>query len=1558
MTCFQRRACILTAGLFIAALVGPSVSQGQTGRGVPWIGPDLGNWTVIANWDNFGFGQPLREFAEEGIINNNTTVIVNTAVNDSTPPPPISGGTSSTTGGVVVGGAFTSGTTTTRGNGGLMIQSGGALNVQSGVFTNSQNVTLTSSGNLVAGLTAAAAPNPVTTGTVTVNTGGSLTVGNSLILGQAGVGNMTTQAGTTVNAGSVTLGVAGSGNGTLTQGGALTVTNQMVIGQAGTGALTLQNGSAVNVTNNVQVGQTGRGTLTIPGGASLTAGRLNLGGTGGATPSTITLGDASGLTATLTSNGPTSLLRTTRITGPNVNFTSQGPLTLPSSQTLIADIRHASNHSPIMTPSSASVDGTLKIEFTGVTPTFGNTWSIIDANSISGTFRSIDASGAPALGPGQSYQTIKVAGGVNGQLLKLAVEEMLTLQVNRQTGAMSIKNIAPATHNDIVFDGYTILSGHGGLSAGTWNSLTDQAFAGWQEAPASANSLSELCMTGSTNVGGGESLFLGSPYTAMFPAFQVDPDDVTFEYTTSNGVRQGFVEYIGTKVQNNLVLTVNPTTGAATLKNDSPFALSIEGYSILSSSGALRPANGQWNSLTDQGTPNWTEAAPTANALSELAISGSLALPAQTTFNLGTLFTPGGAQDLSLEFLLLDDPDAVNGVVLYESAVGGLAADFDNNNVVNGADLTVWRNNFGPGNANADADNDGDSDGNDFLVWQRQLGQSAAAPAAGAVPEPSSLLLSLLAGVFFCRQSRRQKRENSSSEVRTWSVAMLSLRLKPCLAMAFASVLACFALIGAAPARGADVLLVGGQLGSSDEELVTLLKSLGHTVVNEESFNVDGSQFFGGVPSAAQLAGVDVILFSRTAVSTEYDDAGEPAAWNALSKPLILLNSASVRGGSATNGDNRWGWMNATEIISGAPAPTNFDPYPNPSHPFVVGRTTDVFPPNQTIDYINSLAIPFGTTMVAQLTIPTADGPVPTPGIVDYPAGTTLFADAQGAVNALGGRRVFFQLFEYPDTTDVFALSTNGGMILDQILNTLGGTASSRAGDVDGDGDVDINDFNVIKANFRTSVASRTLGDLTGDGFVDLADFRQWKDNDLLAATAAAGAVPEPAGWALAALGVAVVSAARRRRSVSNSLPQSGEASNVNAEAIRGSGETLNRMRRGTVRIGRLATIAALAAGVAMGGGEAMSANIAWVSFHAGDDAPSQAAIDEGYTQAPDVGYTNLLTTAGHNVTRFVTVNDVNTNTALIDQLNAPAIDLVMISRSVDSGHYQAAAEATTWNNTITKPMMILGGYVLRQSRLGFMGNETIPDTTGPVKLTTAVPGHPIFAGIALDGSNTMVNDYSTAIPVLNTAQNPNAPQRGISVNELPIDNDGAGGTLLASLSVPISAGGNLVVAEWTSGTSITKDTGAQSLSNRRLAFLTGSREQGSNGTSQQSGMFDLAPDGQTMFLNAVAYMGGPGFQPGDVDKDGDVDLNDFNAIRDNFQQSATMREEGDLTGDGFVDWRDFRQWKDNHPFTPPPAAAANAAVPEPAGILLGLISLAAIAGGVRSAGRRALTVR
>lgn len=127
--------------------------------------------------------------------------------------------------------------------------------------------------------------------------------------------------------------------------------------------------------------------------------------------------------------------------------------------------------------------------------------------------------------------------------------------------------------------------------------------------------------------------------------------------------------------------------------------------------------------------------------------------------------------------------------------------------------------------------------------------------------------------------------------------------------------------------------------------------------------------------------------------------------------------------------------------------------------------------------------------------------------------------------------------------------------------------------------------------------------------------------------------------------------------------------------------------------------------------------------------------------------------------------------------------------------------------------------------------------------------------------------------------------------------------------------------------------------------------DEGADGTINQwfsvyqktfsAGTFSLLqPDnaGQNMYGVVVTS----GALLGDVDEDDDVDLVDFNAIRDHFQQSATMRSQGDLNGDGLVDFADFRQWKDNFPTPVGPSADV---VPEPTG---GVMALLAAGVGVR----------
>lgn len=261
------------------------------------------------------------------------------------------------------------------------------------------------------------------------------------------------------------------------------------------------------------------------------------------------------------------------------------------------------------------------------------------------------------------------------------------------------------------------------------------------------------------------------------------------------------------------------------------------------------------------------------------------------------------------------------------------------------------------------------------------------------------------------------------------------------------------------------------------------------------------------------------------------------------------------------------------------------------------------------------------------------------------------------------------------------------------------------------------------------------------------------------------------------------------------------------------------------------------------------AANIVFVSFHPADNQPDANAATFGFTSAPDAGYTQALTAAGHNVTRIVTSGAPNLPN--LSTLNSA--DLVIISRSVPSGDYQdVPAETGFWNSSVTAPVMILGGYIIRNSRLGYVTAANIPDTTGPVTLQAVNPNHPIFSGITLGTGNTLA--YANAVTFNGVAQ------RGISSNTDPL---AGGGTLLAKVDptgqpAAFGTANGLLIAEWQAGATMA-DTGAEKLGGHRMVFLTGSRESSVSGTpADTAGIYDLTPQGNQLFLNAVSYMAVP----------------------------------------------------------------------------------------------------
>jgi hypothetical protein len=91
-------------------------------------------------------------------------------------------------------------------------------------------------------------------------------------------------------------------------------------------------------------------------------------------------------------------------------------------------------------------------------------------------------------------------------------------------------------------------------------------------------------------------------------------------------------------------------------------------------------------------------------------------------------------------------------------------------------------------------------------------------------------------------------------------------------------------------------------------------------------------------------------------------------------------------------------------------------------------------------------------------------------------------------------------------------------------------------GDVNGDGMVDLEDFEVISDHFRLSVPQLTDGDLDGDGFVGSRDFRIWTSahrGQPASSVASSNAVLEPSALGIVLpllIGVTLSSTARRSR--------------------------------------------------------------------------------------------------------------------------------------------------------------------------------------------------------------------------------------------------------------------------------------------------------------------------------------------------------------------------------------------------------------------------------------------
>jgi hypothetical protein len=516
------------------------------------------------------------------------------------------------------------------------------------------------------------------------------------------------------------------------------------------GRLEVLTDELANVIGNVVVGLNGEGVLTVlRGGALNVANDLS---SGGNAASRIVLGETGGSgTATLAVAGTSRLGRTTRVIGPNVDFTT-GSLRLGNEHNLIAQITGAT-HSAIKAD-SASLDGSVNVEFSGVTPALGDTWDLVDASSISGRFSSVSTNAI--LPQGLGLLVSNQAGGTNGSLAQLSVGVQLVLSVDRQTGEASIHN--RSTGGTVEIDGYAILSEDDALSPANWTSLAEAGQADWFEGNATDGHLTELNLVGTRTIGPNSSVSIGSPYAVpTTPPTEIGGQDrnVTFEYTSPDGTFAGVVDFIG--FSNNVALIVNPATGEAAIQNQSIFDVNLDGYAILSGAASLDAAG--WTSLEDSGQAGWFESAPADNHLTELNLEGDTLLASRSApISLGTPFRAGAVRDLMFEYTL-STGETLLGVVDYaeipDMPPDGIPGDYNNNGTVEQADLDLVLLNWGTGGVPAGWTNDlpeGNIDQAELDGVLLNWGDTGAAGlgAAAGVPEPATWLVALVALVAMC----------------------------------------------------------------------------------------------------------------------------------------------------------------------------------------------------------------------------------------------------------------------------------------------------------------------------------------------------------------------------------------------------------------------------------------------------------------------------------------------------------------------------------------------------------------------------------------------------------------------------------------------------------------------------------------------------------------------------------------------------------------------------------------------------------------------------------------
>ena len=521
-------------------------------------------------------------------------------------------------------------------------------------------------------------------------TGGTFTQVNSDLniaddnVGSTAIFNM---SGGLVDVQSGDLDIAGlGGNATVDlSGGIINVGNDTYFGlnNASQLRMTMRGNTQLNTVRNLNMNRGGDLLVTLKEQAELTvAGALNF------------------------SSG------TIRVEGTQVNINTLD-LTL---QGTYNPVINASGISSIVVSGAVTLGGTVDVELDGITASIGDSWRLIEgAASVFGNLSVENA----IIRNGTRFVTIN-----DGSNVDLVLESALTLRVNANTSAASIKNYV----GGIEITGYMIGGGSGSglINVENWKTLGSAGNAGFEESNPTADHITEISIQDSMTFGEGQSHGLGKLFNDGNTAFGVSNNNslsqLKFEYSKTDGsVHTGILEI--KSMANTLVLTVDSVTGETVLRNNSRHTVELDSYLITSENGSL-DASG-WSSLADQSAAGFEESNPDGNHISELDIGGGLILTPGQIVTLGNLMTAEEVEDLILTFTV--GGDELTGIVNYGDVPVVVEGDYDWDGLVDDDDLDLVRSGFGTDYTLAD-----------LFAVRNNFGNSAAVTA---VPEPASIAI-------------------------------------------------------------------------------------------------------------------------------------------------------------------------------------------------------------------------------------------------------------------------------------------------------------------------------------------------------------------------------------------------------------------------------------------------------------------------------------------------------------------------------------------------------------------------------------------------------------------------------------------------------------------------------------------------------------------------------------------------------------------------------------------------------------------------------------------------